>query len=272
MDFHSIQPLDYGTTPSRCGGGGDQTTMYLLLGGMAVVVYLMMQQQRQQAMMHHPRFLYEQALQAPGALVQGITSMVTQAVHAGKTDTTDASTKIPAIPKDVVEIIDAKPDVTDNIEATRKLSDEEKQANEASLRSWLAKKSNDKACIVLFAHWCPHCKDMIAETVKTAMVHKKVCKFLLVNAESVAPSAFTGDNKIINLQYYPTVLCKTGSTLEQVESPKAVIKKLVEVKEKEATGEPPAKASPPPAEAKEGAQEEVEEANETEDAMLSKFF
>lgn len=271
MDFHSIQPLEYGPPPTRCGGGGgDQTTMCLLLGGVAVVVYLMMQQQQRHETMHHPRFFYEQALQAPGAFVQGISSMIAQVGGAGNAGTMDASKKLP-VPKDVAEIIDAKPEGTDNVEATRNMTDEEKQANEATLRSWLAKKSNDKACIVLFAHWCPHCKDMILEMVKTALVHKKTCKFLLVNAESIAPSAFTGDDKIFSLQFYPTVLCKTGAKLEQVESPKVAVKKLAEETD-EKTKDSSEETAAPPVNENEDKPPKESASVETEEEMLSKFF
>lgn len=265
MEFHTIPPMDYGYHSSRCGsGGGDNMTTCLILGGVAIVVYTMMQQQNQTQMMRSPRFFYEQALQAPGAIASGISSMIAT-TKANELPDADTSLKIK---KGVAKIID-------NTSDSKVASDDEKKANEAKLRKWM--KYHEDAIIILFAHWCPHCKDMIAK-LETTVVEKKPSgiHFLLVNCESVASSAFTGDDKIYQLQYYPTVLCKKGSDVKQVTDPAEAIQ-LINTKKSEESKEQPKEEEPKKEKPKEEEEEneskgEQSEETETESQMLNKFF
>lgn len=94
-----------------------------------------------------------------------------------------------------------------------------KQVNLQRLVKFVEAKENAKACIIIFAHWCPHCKTLIRELVEQANSGQNVShKYLLVNGESVASEAFTGDKKVVDLKYYPTILCKIGATGKEATS------------------------------------------------------
>lgn len=97
-------------------------------------------------------------------------------------------------------------------------SEECKTKNDKKLRQWM--KADGKGCIMIFAHWCPHCKEMMKEIVKVANENAgSGVKFLMVNAEAVASGAFTGDDAVHELKFYPTILCKVNKEVQQVSTP-----------------------------------------------------
>lgn len=95
-----------------------------------------------------------------------------------------------------------------------------KAANEKLLRQWVA--DHPKACIMFFAHWCVHCKEMMPRLVATAeqaAAEGSDAKFLMVNAESVLSTAFVGPNKLFHLTHYPTIVCVYNKQLMVFPSP-----------------------------------------------------
>lgn len=112
----------------------------------------------------------------------------------------------------------------DSVEAKKALppppADETtKQDNLKKLMTFVESKDNQKACIIIFAHWCPHCKTLLKELIAqansgTGMDHK----YLLVNGESVSPEAFSGDGALFPLNHYPTILCKIGTMGKEAQS------------------------------------------------------
>ena len=85
--------------------------------------------------------------------------------------------------------------------------------------SFVENKDNQKACIIIFAHWCPHCRTLLKDLVAQAnsgsgMDHK----YLLVNGESVSSKAFVGENALVTLKHYPTILCKVGTMGKEAQS------------------------------------------------------
>ena len=112
----------------------------------------------------------------------------------------------------------------DSVEAKNSLppppvDDTTKQDNLNKLMSFVESKENRKACIIIFAHWCPHCKTLLKELIEQAnsgsgMDHK----YLLVNGESVSSEAFVGEKALFPLNHYPTILCKIGTMGKEAQS------------------------------------------------------
>ncbi len=129
----------------------------------------------------------------------------------------DASTVWPDLKPGLISLIDnSKVSKGSTNEPT---SDDEKKENYRKLLEYVESKHNAKACIVIFAHWCPHCKTIIQEMAEKANeLSKDGISYLLVNGESVSQEAFTGPNPFVSLQYYPTILCMTGNKGKQVSS------------------------------------------------------
>ena len=86
-----------------------------------------------------------------------------------------------------VAIIDAKKATVAAPEASKEMDDKEKFANAAALRKWIRK--HPKGVAVLFAHWCPHCKAMIAQLAEVAKGAPEGVAFLACNAEAVSADA-----------------------------------------------------------------------------------
>ena len=94
-----------------------------------------------------------------------------------------------------------------------------KRKNYETLLKFVNDPSQKRACIIIFAHWCPHCHNLIKELVdKANTIQGNGVKYLLVNGESVHSDAFRGDNAIMSLQHYPTILCKVGNMGKEVGS------------------------------------------------------
>lgn len=71
--------------------------------------------------------------------------------------------------------------------------------------------ADENAVVILYANWCPHCKDLIHRVSSMLSAEDaKTLKILLVNAESVHPSAFHGESRFIDLEFYPTICTKTN--------------------------------------------------------------
>jgi thiol-disulfide isomerase/thioredoxin len=109
------------------------------------------------------------------------------------------------------------------------LDEASKKTNLQKLIKFVEDKENAKVCIVIFAHWCPHCKTLISDLIKQANSGESVThKYLLVNGESVASEAFSGDRALFQLKHYPTILCKIGNMGKEADSLESAKKMLDE--------------------------------------------
>ena len=247
-DFAS-PPLQYTTTRTYGGAEGANTTLLLILGAVAVMLILSQQQQS----LHH-RIPYALELPRPQAIANGIASMATTVaaqigdVVAGGTARKAAEVLSTCESAPTVELIDAKKATKAAPDASKEMSDTEKFANAKELRAWIAK--HPKGVVVLFAHWCPHCKAMIAQLAEVAKGAPKDVAFLACNAEAVAGEAFAGDDAVVELEYYPTVCKITKGTVEQVADVQAGVEALAAEEAEspaEAAAEEPAAEAPEPA-------------------------
>ena len=217
-----MQPLRYSSA------SGDSTSPILLLALGVAAYVLITSMDRRAPMACMPR---------PGAVASMLSSVSARIV--GKTTAKDL-----ADGGEAVELIDGGD------------TDSSKAKNEKKVRDFL--KKDGKGCIMIFAHWCPHCKEMMKEMVKVANENAgSGVEFLMVNAEAVASGVWTGDDAVHELKFYPTVLCKMDKKVEQVASPEEAVATA-----KEAVAEEAPKA------------EEAEEAEEPADTdeMLNMLF
>jgi thiol-disulfide isomerase/thioredoxin len=231
-NFATVRPLEYGPT---CGGGGrgDASSSACLLAGVVVIgVYLMMNSSSPS----RSRYYYTMD---PRAIGSAIASMAASVI-AGSTNTNGVRSLnaiVEGAPNNM-RLIDANAtNALGDTDATEAMTDDEKEANERKLREWLADPANHKACIMLFAHWCPHCKTMMTKMVEVANANKDSdTRFLVVNADSVKSSAFNGKDAVHDLKFFPTILCKVGSMGKQVGSPEEAVELIKESEADDAAG------------------------------------
>lgn len=146
--------------------------------------------------------------------IRAISSRLTR--HLVADDMIDACEVFPDLKCGLVSLIDN--DAVKKSLPPPQSSDSEKQINLKKLTSFVESKENARACIIIFAHWCPHCKTIIKELVDLANGSGIKHRFLLVNGESVASEAFMGENAMFPLKHYPTILCKVGTVGKEAQS------------------------------------------------------
>lgn len=245
-DCFSVPSLDY----TRTQPGPSVNTCLII--SLALVVWYVMQ-------LSSPRHAYPM-------MANGITTMVAQVEKAlGVSEACiDAHKVFPEVPANTIQLADSK-NVEKNAGAYQTATPEEKKACENNARQWMAAES--RAIVMIFAHWCPHCKSTIPSLVETTK--KLKCKTLMINADALPPSAFVGENAIHDLKYFPTILTKAGDTVKQVNSMEEVEAELEAPEESAAAAEVPAEAEVVAAESP--AAEAVEEEEDTTE-MLAKLF
>jgi hypothetical protein len=147
-------------------------------------------------------------------VVKGVSAKV--AGTADKYALIDACKMFPDLTCGMVSLIDNAKSLTNPKEPT---PEDVKRKNYDTLLKFVNDPKQKRACIVIFAHWCPHCHNLIKELGDGATSIKgNGVTYLLVNGESVHSDAFQGDKAIISLQHYPTILCKVGNTGKEVMS------------------------------------------------------
>lgn len=157
--------------------------------------------------------------------VQHVTGMITnvvKGVSAKIADTVkthaliDACKVFPKLKCGMVSLIDNTKNLTNPTEPT---PEDVKLKNYDTLIKFVNDPKQKRACIVIFAHWCPHCHHLINELVEKAnSIQGNGVKYLLVNGESVHSDAFQGDKAVISLKHFPTILCKVGNMGREVKS------------------------------------------------------
>ena len=191
---NNMDPLRY----SSVSGDSGSPLLLLALGVAAYVLITSMDRQSPMACMPRPAAVASMFSSVSARLVSGRVTTAAGVVEGGE----------------ACELLDGDG------------SEECKTKNDKKLRQWM--KAGGKGCIMIFAHWCPHCKEMMKEMVKVANENAgSGVKFLMVNAEAVASGAFTGDDAVHELKFYPTILCKVNKEVQQVSTPEeamAVVK------------------------------------------------
>ena len=219
-DVQRIVPMEYTSRSHSAGHQGgnplrnDMQCVWVGLAAIAIV-YLMGEQGRMSRM----RREFLQPVHAVAGMltsvVGGISAKVTEGIHSN-TALIDACKVFPKMKCGLVSLIDN----TKNLANPREPTPEEvKRKNYETLVKFVNDPKQPRACIVVFAHWCPHCHTLINELVdKANSIKGNGVQYLLVNGESVHADAFQGEKAIISLQHYPTVLCKIGNMGKEVKS------------------------------------------------------
>lgn len=216
-----VQPMEYNhRRPSPVYGTGppSNNNMQCIWIGLAAIaiVYLLNEQNRmQRPMMQHP-------IMQPVQHVAGMLANVVKGVSAKVTGTMnnlpliDACKVFPEMKCGMVSLIDNTKNLANPKEPT---PEDVKLKNYETLLKFVNDPKQKRACIVIFAHWCPHCHNLVKELVEKAnSIKGNGVNYLLVNGESVHSDAFQGDKAIISLQHYPTILCKVGNMGKEVKS------------------------------------------------------
>lgn len=215
-----VQPMEYShRRPSPVYGSGppSNNNMQCIWIGLAAIaiVYLLNEQNRMQRPFHHP--VLQPVQNVAGMLtnvVKGVSAKVTGTM--GDAPLIDACKVFPDLKCGMVSLIDNTKNLANPKEPA---PDDVKLKNYQTLLKFVNDPKQKRACIVIFAHWCPHCHNLIKELVEKAnSIKGNGVKYLLVNGESVHSDAFQGEKAIISLQHYPTILCKVGNMGKEVKS------------------------------------------------------
>ena len=219
-----VQPMEYShRRPSPVHGSGppSNNSMQCIWIGLAAIaiVYLLNEQQRMHRPMHRSFGL---PIMQPVQHVASMLTNVLKGVSAKVTGTMgghsfiDACKVFPDMKCGMVSLIDNTTNLANPKEPT---PEPVKRKNYETLLAFVNDPTQKRACIVIFAHWCPHCHSLIKELVEKAnTLQNNGVKYLLVNGESVHSDAFQGEKAVISLQHYPTILCKVGNMGKEVKS------------------------------------------------------
>ena len=110
--------------------------------------------------------------------------------------------KLKGVSGDVANVIDA-PGAEKDENAYKKCTDKQKTVNKKELEKIL--NSSDKMIVMFWAPWCPHCHSSMRDFNIAST--KSETPYLMVNAETVDKSAFTGKDAIVPLTHFP-FLCR----------------------------------------------------------------
>lgn len=214
-----IHPMEYNhrrpTIASGYGSGPSQNTMHCVWVGLAAIaiVYMLNEQNR----MRHPMPILQPVQNAAGMLtnvVMGVSARV-QGMLDGL-PLVDGCKVFPQMKCGLVSMIDNTSNLANPKEPT---PEDVKKKNYEKLLKFVNDPKHERACIIIFAHWCPHCHNLINEIVEKAnKLENNGVTYLLVNGESVHSDAFQGESSIVSLQHYPTILCKVGNMGKEVRS------------------------------------------------------
>lgn len=210
-----VQPMDYNRRTSSPTSPPQNNMQCVWVGLAAIVIVHLMIEQNRTRRPWHPVF----------QPVQNLTGMITNVVKGvsakvtGKLDDipmVDACKVFPKFKCGMASLIDNTANLANPKDPT---PDAVKRKNHKTLLNVVNDSKQERACIIIFAHWCPHCHNLINEVVEKANSSpKNGLKYVLVNGDSVHSDAFQGDDAIISLQHYPTILCKVGNMGKEVKT------------------------------------------------------
>lgn len=220
-----VQPMEYtnrrqspvyGSGPR---GGDNMQCVWIGLAAIAIV-YLLNEQNRTHRRMHHQNIpLLQPVTHVAGMItnvIKGVSSKVSGTIGGTNLPLLDGCKVFPNLKCGMVSLIDNTKNLSNPKEPT---PEDVKQKNYETLLKFVNDPTHRRACIVIFAHWCPHCHNLIREFEdKANIINGNGVEYLLVNGESVHSDAFRGEKAIISLQHYPTILCKVGSMGKEVGS------------------------------------------------------
>lgn len=214
-----VQPMEYShRRPSAAYGAGPppNNNMQCIWVGLAAIaiVYLLNEQNRMQRPIHPFMQPVQHVAGMLTNIVRGVSAKVTG--PAENHGLIDACKVFPDLKCGMVSLIDNTKNLANPKEPT---PEDVKLKNYETLNKFVNDPNQKRACIAIFAHWCPHCHNLIKELAEKAnSIEGNGVKYLLVNGESVHSDAFQGDRAIISLQHYPTILCKVGNMGKEVKS------------------------------------------------------
>ena len=245
-----IEPMEYGHR--RLAGAKPDGNMQCVWIGLAAIaiVYLMNEQNRVNR--HLPVL---QPMQTVAGMVTGVVRGVSAkiAMGMGKMPLIDACKVFPQMKCGMVSLIDNTSDLSNPKTPT---PEDVKRKNSEALLKFVNDPTNERACITIFAHWCPHCHSLINEMVaKANSIADNGVKYLLVNGESVHGDAFHGENAIVELEHYPTILCKIGTMGKEVNSLDEATRLALETPLPAQVAEESSSESTPPMEAEEAVED-----------------
>lgn len=197
------EPLEYTYyQQNRTPDAGMSTCMVVALAVVAVTFLMMQNSSRTRTIM----------VPMGETVASGVTSMIATVSNA-----VSARVSGDAVKPDDAQKLNPKFNVGAATVIDGEDTDEAKKKNEAKLRKWMS--GHERSCIVFFAHWCPHCHALIEALVEHANANadRKV-SFLLVNGDALPASAVSGGEAVVDLKYYPTILCKIGTETTQAPS------------------------------------------------------
>ena len=240
-----VQPMEYSQRrPSPVyGSGPPRDNMQCVWIGLAAIaiVYLLNEQNRMHRRMHNQNIPFLQPVTHVTGMITNVIKGVSAKVAGNNHSLLDGCKVFPDLKCGMVSLIDNTKNLSNPKEPT---PEDVKRKNYETLLKFVNDPIQKRACIVIFAHWCPHCHNLIKELVDKANTIKgNGVKYLLVNGESVHSDAFQGEKAIISLQHYPTILCKVGNMGKEVGSLDEATRIALEtdpdeiVKEEEATAE-----------------------------------
>lgn len=245
-DPRPYRPLEFQDSySSRMRRESDMKCVWV--GIAAIVIIYLMNHNMAKRPLPAPRGAISGMLSRIQTPIRAVSSRIQRALVAS--DMIDACEVWPEFKCGMVSLIDVS-SVKKSMPPPR-ADDATKQKNYAKLLDFVKDKNNAKACIIIFAHWCPHCKTLLKELVdQTNSGTSGDHKYLLVNGESVASEAFAGDDALVDLKHYPTILCKLGNVGKEASSlsEAKTILENAEVKAEEATESPDKEEEEAPAE------------------------
>lgn len=133
-----------------------------------------------------------------------------------------ASEVFSAIKSNTVTLIDCAEHTMKDATGWKKMDISYKQRVEAAARKWL--KEHHNAVIMIFAPWCPHCHKMMGPFSDSAAT--TTFPFVMINAEALPRSAWSGKDAIFDCEYFPTFVVKSGDRMRAVSHPDAAVKVL----------------------------------------------
>ena len=183
--MYHVKPLEYGYQQRN----KEQEMMNcVMIGIVAIVVVYLLTSTSEPRGSGYPRYR-----NPVSAMITAMGNVVSGSGSSHPVNERCASNHFPNVPPGMALLIDDK---------------EKSEENEKYLREFL-ETPEKKAVIVVFAHWCPHCKNLINSLPEMDESFKNSStELLLVNSEAVPDTIFQGANAVIPVKHYPFIISK----------------------------------------------------------------